>query len=231
MMSMDNPEYHVVAGRGLLHGSLAAPLSTGPASGSSHHSGGGYGPGYGPPSDGAGPGYGTAASRPNTHGLPEVAPAPFGGSPPNSGVYAPTAGGGGGAYCSAPPTTAYPAVASHAGGAFATSAPPSVAYPSATGPSSHTSGVFATSAPPSGTFAAPVYSVSSPNSVGVPVAEGVASSRWAGPRHSGSDEPGYDYYGSQAGGYEDRGGPVYEDRGVVQETPGSPASCRNETTV
>ena len=203
MLSMDNPEYHMVANRGLLHGSLASapPHGYNPA---------GYGPGYGatanyaPLSEASGPTY--------SSGRPAGQPGSFSGSPPASGTFGSTNGSTGGAYpsCSlpgaggfpnsAPPSVAYPASSVSSAGTFANSAPPSGAYPPA--------GAL----PPGGTYPTNCYGASSPNSVGVPVAEGVA--RWAA-RRAAADQ-NYDYYGGA-------------------ERPAEPAGdtdeCPSETTV
>ncbi|XP_037089788.1 epidermal growth factor receptor-like [Pollicipes pollicipes] len=176
MVSMDNPEYHMVASRGLLHGSLAG--------GPRHGYGADYG--YGPLSE---TGYAAGGAA-----------GPFGGSPPASGAYPSCAHPGAPFASSAPPSGAYPAPA-HAAGTFVNSAPPSVAYP-AVGPSH-----------PGGPFAANCYGASSPNSVGVPVAEGVA--RWAG-RRTPADEAPYEYYGAME---------------REPDAAGAADACPSETTV
>ncbi|XP_043238493.1 epidermal growth factor receptor-like isoform X2 [Amphibalanus amphitrite] len=201
MLSMDNPEYHMVASRGLLHGSLAG----GPPHGYNPN---GYGPGYGatatyaPLSEASGPTY--ASGR--TSGQPSS----FAGTPPVSGAFGVTGGPSTGAY----PSTSLP------GGGFPHSAPPSVAYPAS---SVSSSGTFANSAPPSGayppsgalppggTYPTNCYGTSSPNSVGVPVAEGAA--RWAARRAAA--EQNYDYYGDERSA----------------EPSGDAEECPSETTV
>ena len=180
MLSMDNPEYHMVASRGLLHGSLAAAPPHG-------YNPSGYGPGYGatsnyaPLSEASGPTYsgGRSAGQPSS----------FAGSQPASAMFAVSSGaypntslpGGGGFPHSAPPSVAYPATSVASAGTFANSAPPSGAYPA--------SGAL----PPGGTYPTNCYGTSSPNSVGVPVAEGAA--RWAARRAAA--EQNYDYYGAE----------------------------------
>ncbi|KAF0307869.1 Epidermal growth factor receptor [Amphibalanus amphitrite] len=201
MLSMDNPEYHMVASRGLLHGSLAG----GPPHGYNPN---GYGPGYGatatyaPLSEASGPTYasGRTSGQPSSFaGTPPVSGAFGVAGGPSTGAYPSTSLPGGGFPHSAPPSVAYPASSVSSSGTFANSAPPSGAYPP--------SGAL----PPGGTYPTNCYGTSSPNSVGVPVAEGAA--RWAARRAAA--EQNYDYYGDERSA----------------EPSGDNEECPSETTV